>query len=672
MFESCMGNKSKHLVPVVTAILLLLGGCGQGLLVESEQVCSYQVKISTRSVPLLTINSCQFRDLNRNGALDPYEDWRLAPADRAKALLAMMTVAEKAGQLLHGNAIGDTPYGVPPNGYNEGMIAGAINGQHITSFISLLSLPPEDLAKANNKLQLLAENTRLAIPVVISSDPRHHFQETEGASISAEGFSQFPEPLGFAAIDETEVTRQFADIVRREYRAVGIAQALSPQADLATEPRWPRINGTFGEDATVATRMVAAYIAGIQGGNDGIGSKSVASVVKHWVGYGAAKEGLDAHNYYGRYADLSTDQLEYHIQPFTGAFNNQVAGVMPAYPIFKGLEIQGREIPEVATAFNRPMLKLLREEYGFNGIVLSDWAVTNDCGDICKYGFSADERPSFRGISTAWGVEDVPQAQRFALALDAGVDQFGGVLDATPLLAAFEQGLITEARIDESALRILTQTFTLGLFDAPFVYSDVAVALVGNDESTQLALKTQAQSSVLLKNSRDLLPLIPTKTKNVFLINAIDSRPFKSAGFTVVDSPEMADIAIVKLAAPYQTLYPNFFFGSIQHDGSLAFADDDQTLQAMRDISKQVPVVASIYLDRPAVLTPLRDISSAFLVNFGLSDQALVDVLTGKQKALGRLPFELPSSMAEVVKQRADTPSDTDNPLYPLGHNIHY
>src|SRR5690606_2041567 len=180
----------------------------------------------------------------------------------------------------------------------------AVAGRHVTSFISRLTAAPAILAEQNNAVQELAEQLRLGIPVTISTDPRNHFQYVLGASEVGGGFSQWPEPLGFAALGEPAVVREFADIARREYRAVGIHMTLSPQADLATEPRWGRQLGTFGSDAELTSRLAAAYVEGFQGDRDNAGHGGVLAVVKHFAGYGAQPEGFDAHNYYGRFADL--------------------------------------------------------------------------------------------------------------------------------------------------------------------------------------------------------------------------------------------------------------------------------------------------------------------------------------------------------------------------------
>ncbi len=250
-----------------------------------------QPRLGTRGVPIIERDGLRFKDLNRSGALDPYEDWRLTPEARARDLAGRMTLEEKAGTMMHGTARGAGPMAMAGVGtsYDTAANRALIDGAKVTSMITRLGGLPASLAAQNNSLQEIAERTRLGIPVTISTDPRHHFQYVLGASVTEGQFSQWPETLGFAALGDTALMKRFGDIARQEYRAVGIHMALSPQADLATEPRWSRINGTFGEDADLAGRMVGAYVAGFQHGTHGVDSAGVQTVVKHWVGYGAAK-----------------------------------------------------------------------------------------------------------------------------------------------------------------------------------------------------------------------------------------------------------------------------------------------------------------------------------------------------------------------------------------------
>jgi beta-glucosidase len=417
-----------------------------------------QARLGTRGVPILERDGLRFKDLNRSGALDPYEDWRLTPEARAGDLVGRMTLDEKAGTMMHGTARSAGPMAMAGVGtsYDTAANRALIDGAKVTSMITRLGGAPASLAAQNNALQEIAERTRLGIPVTISTDPRHHFQYVLGASVTEGQFSQWPETLGFAALGDTGLMRRFGDVARQEYRAVGIHMALSPQADLATEPRWSRINGTFGEDAELAGRMVGAYIAGFQHGKRGVDAAGVQTVVKHWVGYGAAREGFDSHNYYGRFASFPGGNFAYHVRAFLPAFAANVAGVMPTYSILEGATWDGKPIEPVGAGFNRQLLTdMLRGRYGFRGIVLTDWAITNDCADRCRAGAPRGEPPSFADVGMPWGVEDRSMRARFVQAVKAGVDQFGGTERADMLIDAVRAGELTEARLDSSVQRVL-------------------------------------------------------------------------------------------------------------------------------------------------------------------------------------------------------------------------
>src|SRR6266550_7825172 len=277
--------------------------------------------VVSRAAPIIESQRLRFKDLDRNGVLERYEDWRLTPSARARDLVRRMTLEEKAGMMMHGTARTAGPGGVAGvgAGYDIDATGKLIRDVGVNSFITRLGGDPASLAGENNKLQEIGEATRLGIPLTISTDPRNHFQYVLGASVQSGRFSQWPEALGLAAIRDVGLVRRFADIARQEYRAVGIYETLSPQADISTEPRWSRINGTFGEDPELTRRLVQAYVEGFQHGTRGTDSVGVLAVVKHWVGYGAQKNGYDSHNSYGRYATFRGDELMVHVKPFLGA-----------------------------------------------------------------------------------------------------------------------------------------------------------------------------------------------------------------------------------------------------------------------------------------------------------------------------------------------------------------
>ena len=388
-----------------------------------------QPALGHRSVALLTVDGLTFKDLNRNGKLDPYEDWRLPAEVRTADLLQKMSLEELTGLMVHGTLPSVGPMGPIGVGeeYDLAKVRQMIDEDHVNTFITRLNGSAESFAKQNNEVQAIAESSRWGIPVTISSDPRNHFDQVLGAGTESKAFSMWPGPLGFAALNDAELTRRFGDVVRQEYEAVGIRESLAPQADLATEPRWARINGTFGADAEIAKRMVEAYVTGIQNGPNGLNSASVTAVVKHWAGYGAAKDGWDSHNYYGRYAEFFGNNFAQHLIPFTGAFAAHVGSVMPTYSILQNLTLDGKPVEQVGAGFNHQLLTdLLRNKYGFDGVILSDWAITNDCPATCRNGASAGNKPAVSDIGMPWGVEELTVEQRFAKAINAGVDQIGG------------------------------------------------------------------------------------------------------------------------------------------------------------------------------------------------------------------------------------------------------
>jgi beta-glucosidase len=628
--------------------------------------------VVARSSKIIEVQGLRFKDLNKNGVLDPYEDWRLSPSARAEDLVRRMTLEEKAGMMMHGSLRSNGPLGSVGFGgvYDTTSIGALIRATGINSFITRLNSNPATIAAQNNAIQEMAEATRLGIPLTISTDPRNHFQRVLGASTESGRFSQWPETPGLAATRDAALVRRFADIARQEYRAVGIHETLSPQADLATEPRWSRISGTFGEDPDLTRDLVKAYVEGFQHGTSGLDSAGVLAVVKHWVGYGAQKDGLDSHSSYGKIATLPGG-LDTHIKPFLGAFAAHVGGVMPTYSILEGATLAGRAIEQVGAGYNRQLLTdVLRKRYGFEGIILTDWSITNDCAEKCRDGFPVGERPTFAGLGMPWGVEDLPKVDRFAKAVNAGVDQFGGTEEAQMLVEGVRSGKISESRINESAKRIAIMKFRQGLFENPYVDPSNAAGVVGNARFQAEATAAQRRSLVLLENKNGILPFV-ARGKRVFL-HGVDSATAVQHGFTVVTDLSKADLAIVRTDAPFQTLHPTYVFGAMWHEGDLGFRNGNAEFEEIKRITAAVPTIVTVYLDRPAILTEVKNRASALIANFGVSDAALLDVITGVARPEGRLPFELPSSMSEVEAQRSDLPHDTAHPLYQIGYGRRY
>ena len=615
-----------------------------------------QPVLGARSVALITVDGLEFRDLDGSGDLTPYEDWRLSAADRATDLLGRLDLGQKAGLLVHGSLTGQGLY-------DRAAFTPLLEVSHITTYISRLGVDAVTLATEHNALQEAAEAEPLGIPLLISTDPRSGFTVTEGQTVSNGDFTPFPDTIGLGATGDPALTLAMAEIIRQEYAAVGIREALSPQADLATEPRWNRINGTFGSVGVDVEPHVAAYVEGLQGGVDGLTADSVATVVKHWVGYGAQENGYDSHYYYGRYATFPGDNFAEHVLPYEGAFAANTAGVMPTYSILKDFEVDGSVIEQVGANHNEYLLQdLLRGEYGFEGVITSDWGIANDCPQECL-----DNRPpaSFIGpwgAGMPWGVEHLTLPERYASAINAGVDVIGGSSNPEYIVEAVDLGLLEETRVDEAAHRVLEQKFALGLFENPYVDPAVADELVGNDDFRAVGTDIQERSLTLLENENDVLPLAPDDAQNIYLYGVTDEAAIE-AGYTPVTDLAEADLAVIRLTDPR---------GGDDLTG-LEFAGDEEDFAALAAAyDAGVTTVAVPNLARPLVLGNVLENSDAVLAAYGVSDEALLNVISGEASPAGTLPFELPSSTAEVEAQFEDVPNDTANPLFEYGFGLGY
>lgn len=577
----------------------------------------------------------------------PYQDPSLPVDQRVGDLLARMDDADKAGLMFHTIATtGDPerpgePFGTTP-------LATMIR-QHRMNHFNILGAAPtgREFAAWTNAVQRLALEQPLGIPVTFSTDPRHSFTDNPGASMLAGPFSQWPETTGLAAIGSPDRVRRHGEIVRQEYTAVGIRVALHPQIDLSTEPRWSRINSTFGEDADLTSKLVEAYIQGLHG--DTFGPGSVSTVVKHFPGGGPQKDGEDPHFPTGREQVYPGGRFEYHLQPFIAAIRAGARQMMPYY----GMPV-GTEYEEVGFGFNRSVITdILRERLGFDGIVCTDWGLLTDT--------------TFMGVSMvarAWGVEGLTREERMLKALDAGVDQFGGEMCTGVLVKLMHDGRVTRDRIDASARRILREKFALGLFDSPFVDEDRAEAVVGNSEFVREGRDAQSDALTLLTNVDEALPL--TEGLKVYS-EGIDRNHLRGYA-TPVESVDEADVAVLRVKAPFEQRSGGL--AAFFHAGSLAFPDDER--ERLGAIAARVPTVIDIYLDRPAVLGGLEDAAAAVVADFGASDEAILDVLFGRRSPHGRLPFDLPRSMDAVAASRSDVPFDTADPTFRFGHGLSY
>ena len=623
---------------------------------------NYPIKKSVATITFLSsialmsfIDPPKYRDLNKNGRMDPYENTKLPIEKRIDNLISLMNIEEKAGMMFINGTLINTDGSIDKKEGATGFAARLpsprelIEGKKMNHFNYWQTPNVKEMAIGYNAIQKVAESTRLGIPVTIASDPRHYFSNNVFA-MEANGFSQWPEQLGFAAINDAQLMQQFGDIARQEYMAVGIREALHPMADLATEPRWPRVSGTFGEDANLSARMIKAYILGFQGSK--LDVNSVATMTKHFSGGGPQKEGLDPHFQYQKGQVYPGNNFNYHLIPFEAAFDAHTASIMPYY----GVPVD-QTSENVGFSYNKDIItKLLRNKYKYDGVVCTDWGLVTDThmGPVVW-------------PARAWGVENLSEKERVKKIIDSGCDQFGGENCPQYIVELVKEGQIKESRIDQSVRRLLRQKFILGLFDNPYVDVEKATQIVGRPDFKKLGEETQRRSMTLLKNDIKL-PLTAEAKLKIYVKN-IDPKVASKYGL-IVALPQQADIAIIRLNTPWVPLETDNSFARGFHHGDLDFKGKD--LEDVLTLCKTVPTIVDIYLDRPAVFPEINALAKGVFGNYGASDAALLDVIFGMAKPEGKLPFELPSSMEAVRNQKEDVPYDSKDPLYHFGFGLSY
>ena len=725
--------KLRHL-GCLTLAAALLSGCGQkwtsedkGSHIEITQGKGATLGYSAKSgVQILTKGGYAFKDLNRNGKVDIYEDWRKPVQQRAEDLASQMTIEQIAGLMLY-----SAHQAVPTEEISEAQMK-FLTEDNLRHVLVTRVGSPEIAAKWSNNVQAYVEGIGLGIPANNSSDPRHSAGENVEYYVGSNGdISYWPSSLGIAATFDPAVMEQFGKIASEEYRALGIATALSPQIDIATEPRWSRFNGTFGEDPDLSTDMARAYVDGFQTSegdaeiDGGWGFHSVNAMIKHWPGGGAGEAGRDAHYSFGKYAVFPGGRLADHMQPFTeGAFKlngktGMATAVMPYYTISTDIDKKNGE--NVGNAFSDYLINdVLRGEYGFEGVVCTDWGVTKDNRAVNSFG------------TTSWGVEHLTVAERHYKLIKAGVDMFGGNNDKGPVLEAYEMGVKEmgeewmRARMEKTAVRLLLNVFRLGLFENPYLDVEQTKAKVGNPDFMKAGYEAQLRSIVMLKNKGGVLPLaekakvyVPevwVAPRAAFRGNAgagaRPQQPQVTPGhwempvavemlekyFTVVKTPAEADFAIVFVDAPANgtgydpadvakggngympiSLQYNDYTATHAREVSLAGGDPlesftnrsykgksvktsnkdqlDLILKTRRQMGSK-PVIVQVDVNRPMVMSEFEGVADAILFGFNVQKQAVLDVLSGKTEPTGLLPMQLPADMQTVEEQLEDVTRD--------------
>ena len=548
--------------------------------------------IATAKDHVKTADGFAFRDLSGTEELLPYEDWRLSPEARAKDLTDRLSVYERIGLMLHtdgqslpsvrGKKMHPDTYNGKPFAENPDARPSDVTDQQkellqqsVRHFVAASYDKTESVIDWVNGMQKLAEALPYGIPMNLSSDPRHG----AGGGFNAEfvhedgGVSLWPEGLAMACTGNPAQAAEYARIVSKEYRALGITTALGPQIDLASDPRWFRFSGTLGADLEQNIAMTKAICDGFQtteGSSTGWGRESVIAMAKHWPGGGTGEGGRDAHYPFGKYAVYPGEQFENHLRPFTeGAFQlpgktGCCAAIMPYYTIsYDQDRVYGEN---VGNSFSKYIISdLLIEKYGYQGLICTDWALI------------ADQRPhvgTYMPGGKCYGVEELSKAERVLKMIANGVNQFGGQSDRGPVDEAYDLGSrqygqeFMDGAVKLSAYKALLNMFRVGLFDNPYLDKEESLQTLANAVHCRKGMEAQLAAAVLLKNAGKVLPLkkgirlyVPKKHHEAYLNFARMASPAEdcdpingrdcTAYFTRVDSVEESDAVLMFLDGPF-------------------------------------------------------------------------------------------------------------------------
>lgn len=686
----------------------------------------------TSNIQIIHQDGYAFKDLNRNSKLDTYEDWRQPTEKRVADLVGKLSVEEIAGLMLYSNhqAIPANSYDVSTYNGKSYAKSGAkpwdltdnqkrfLKEDHLRHVLVTIIETPEVAARWNNQVQSYVEGLGHGIPANNSSDPRHSSRTDAEFNIGGGGkISMWPGSLGLAATFSPTLVKRFGQIASIEYRALGFTTALSPQIDIATDPRWNRCSGTFGEDPILSADMARAYCDGFQTSDestaimDGWGYQSVNTMVKHWPGGGACESGRDAHYGFGKYAVYPNNNFHLHKIPFTeGALKldgktKRSAAIMPYYTISYNQTSQN-----VANSYNSEIITdQLRKEALYDGVVCTDWGITADA-----------KHPGIHS-GKPWGVEGLSVAERHYKALIAGVDQFGGNNDKKPILEAYKMGVKEygeewmQNRMRTSARRLLTNIFQTGLFENPYLDPARTAQVVGCPQYMAEGYNAQIKSTVMLKNHGHVLPIIGKKKVYIphrhvpgfhgFWGNWIEaqnitplSHELISKYFIVAHSPEEADFAIVFIESPNSGFGYNleetkqggsgYIPISLQYSDytarqsraqSIAGGDPDEKFINRSYLNKSTktinkgdmdlvietkkamgnrPVIVSINLNNPTVMREIEPYADALFATFDVQRQVILDFVAGKSEPSALLPMQMPMDMDTVEEQAEDTPRD--------------
>ena len=656
------------------------------LMISCEQVPKFeQPTLEARKVQIIEKDGYQFKDLNKNGKLDVYEDWRQPMQDRIDDLVSQMTLEEKVGLMFHPNiavpadgkvvydaqaALSQEAYAGPigPGGNNQGAMGqGQMRvGADVKTFIeerqfrNILNngiAEPKLFAQWSNTMQEYAEASRLGIPIMFSTDPRHG--ATLGAHVSGKQyFSQWPSKegqIGITASRDRDIVKKFGEAVAEEYRAVGLHMILGPQIDVITEPRWSRNMGCFSEDADLTIEMMEAFMEGAQG--DNVGPDKVLVHLKHWPGANPHEGGK------GNFTVYPGNNVDYHLKPFKAGIAKGALAIMGYYSGTYVDTLNVNYSPYWST-------KVLYDQLGFKGAICTDWGVVGRTGPL---------NPRLAGKTTL--------KDNMEMVINAGVDQMGSETETQLVIELVKEGRVSEARVNQAASRILQWHFILGLFEDPYVDPEKAPLVCQREDLQKNAYQAQLESNILLVNEGNTLP---AKEGIKLYVEGIDTEIAKNYG-TLVDRPAQADLILVRTGVTEpRAAGPGFGGQANMTPAQRAAMQRQREIEAAKPVNIEIPasiwnnvkklsatgkpVVVAFNPSGTSIVLPqdLKKVVKGCFLVFDCLDNALLDCVFGKFNPIGKLPFEIPATMKDVEAQLEDVPFDAPNKAFEYGFGLSY
>ena len=634
------------------ASLALAAVLGLGVMPARAEETPVQPALQARVKEIIEVDGYQFKDLNDNGELDAYEDWRLSPEERAENLLSLMTAEQKAAQMVHLTLVTKKDSWFSKNNVGFALVYEYIfepeeddeeEDEEESDEAQTTLSSARNAAMRTNEIQELSESSELGIPVIFSMD-------TEAGAAFVKDATFLPDEINQGAAGDAELVTRLNEVLKEELMAVGVRMALSPDADLITDPRWGRNQECYSEDVETVETMIAAAVKALQGEN-GLDENSVMATVKHFPGAGAQTDGVD-----GSPLTISEDSIDLHLAGFKAAIDAGVAAVMP-YGYSTVPYLGGDAVDNSADQSAAVMTDLLRGELGYEGIIQTDWGLN------------------------------------FVGAANAGADVLGGagVRSTAQLVDGVDEALLTDA-----CRRILIAKFQLGLFENPYVDEDAAEAIIGSEAHKAVAKEAAAKSFTLVKyeNAASLAGqsfiVAGELADDVRCLNSgwTAKEPVEIAGTSILTALEQkagADnvtyiTSAEEVPADLNGVTAVVVVGekSGTHDpawGAATLEFPQEQVELINALDKAgANVVAVVVMNRAYVLTPIAEAADSVLVVYrpGVTcgAEAVADCLFGETAITGRLPFQIPASMEQVLAQREDMPKDIENPLYEYGFGI--